>query len=80
MTHQNSLVANFRAAAVNALTQLRQEWSDTTTGDSLIDVQASVGLLFYDIVNILNLTPEECEAVLGSELHGQTHNTLSLAD
>jgi hypothetical protein len=77
METQYQLPNDFRAAVVNALTQFRQEWADTAGEESLIDVEASVGLFLSDIVNLLSLSPTEREAVLGAELACQVEEHLS---
>ena len=52
------------------LTDLRVEWQHTaeSEGKTLIEIQASVGLLLYDVCNLLELTPDEIQAVIGPEL------------
>ena len=52
------------------LADLRAEWQKAaeSEGKTLIEIQASVGLLLSDICDLLELTPEEIQSVLGSEL------------
>jgi len=57
-----------RSDVVDSLALLRQEWQASTDGESLIDVQASVGLLLGDVVMMLGLSSDEQVAVLGVEL------------
>jgi len=57
-----------RSDIVNSLAQLRQEWQASTDGESLLDIQASVGLLLGDVVMMLGLSSDEQVAVLGEEL------------
>lgn len=53
---------------VGSLARLREEWHEAVDGESLIDVQASVGLLLGDVVMLLGLSADEQVAVLGEEL------------
>ena len=56
-----------RSDVVDSLALLRQEWQASIDGESLIDVQASVGLLLGDVVMMLDLSSDEQVAVLGEE-------------
>ena len=47
-----------RSDVVDSLALLRQEWQASTDGESLIDVQASVGLLLGDVVMMLGLSSQ----------------------
>ena len=58
----------FRSDVIGSLARLRQEWQAAIDGESLIDVQASVGLLLGDVVMMLGLSSDEQVAVLGEEL------------
>ena len=57
-----------RSDVVDSLALMRQEWQASIDGESLIDIQASVGLLPGDVVMILGLSSDEQVAVLGVEL------------
>ena len=57
-----------RIRIIQALAQLRKEWQETTGDQSLIKVQAPVGLLLSDIADFLNLTLQERHAMLGERL------------
>ena len=57
--------------AVDALAKIRKEWELTADGESLVDVEASVGLLLADIVVALGLPPVEIVQVLGAKLAGE---------
>jgi len=57
-----------RSDVVGSLARPRQEWQASIDGESLIDVQASVGLLLGDVVTMLSLSSDEQVAVLGVEL------------
>ena len=52
------------------LAKLRAEWLEAaeSEGKTLFEIKASVGLLLYDFCILLELTSDEIEAVLGSEL------------
>lgn len=57
-----------RTRLVLALAELRKEWQTVVNGASLLEAKASVGLLFNDIANRLQLSPQERHVLLGSEL------------
>ena len=57
-----------RLDVIGSLAQLREEWQEAVDGESLIDVQASVGLLLGDVVMLLGLSADEQNAVLGEDL------------
>lgn len=57
-----------RTRLVLALAELRKEWQAAVMGASLLEAKASVGLLFNDIANRLQLSPQERHVLLGSEL------------
>ena len=57
-----------RLDVIGSLAQLREEWQEAVDGQSLIDVEASVGLLLGDVVMLLGLSADEQAAVLGEEL------------
>ena len=47
------------------------EWQESAQGEgkSLIDVQGSVGLILYDVVEALRLPPHQQRAILGTALY-----------
>ena len=63
-----------RPHVIDALTQIRQEWEQAADGQSLVDVQGSVGLLFADVAVAIGLTPEETKHVFGANLSGELTN------
>jgi hypothetical protein len=65
-THTRHAIS--RMDIVDSLAHLRQEWQETVDGESLIDVQASVGLMLGDMVMMLGLSSDEQKAVLGEDL------------
>jgi len=58
-----------RVAVLPALSALRRDWEAVAEGESLIQVNASVGLLLLDIATNLGLTQEQQEFVLGARLY-----------
>jgi len=61
---------------VDALAKIRQEWEQAAEGESLIHVDASVGLLLGDVVVALGLPPVETVQILGAELAGELQGVL----
>ena len=57
------------AVFLPALSALRTDWEAAAEGESLIHVNASVGLLLLDIATNLGLTQEEQKLVLGTRLY-----------
>ena len=57
-----------RDQALESLSAFRQEWESVAGNGSLIDVSASVGLMLFDFISRLGLTPEEQVQVLGDKL------------
>ena len=57
-----------RTRLVLALAELREEWQVVAKGVSLLNVEIPVGLLFNDIANTLQLSPQERHVLLGGEL------------
>jgi|WetSurMetagenome_2_1015567.scaffolds.fasta_scaffold10698_2 hypothetical protein len=55
-------------AAVAALATIRKEWEQAAEGESLVQIQASVGLLLLDVTARLGLNQEEQKSVLGTRL------------
>ena len=56
-------------AIVGRLANLRAEWqmAAESEGKTLLETQASVGLILLDICNLMELTPDETQTVLGLE-------------
>lgn len=61
---------------IEALTRFRQEWQALADGQSLLDMQASVGLILSDITDKLELTEQERVIVLGRKLTNQVDGFL----
>ena len=59
------------------LSTLRQEWQGAAEGESLLDVEGNVGLIFADLVNSLGLSTHEQSVVLGPELFNEMREVLA---
>jgi hypothetical protein len=59
---------SYRAQVVQALADFRRQWQTIAQGQSLIEVEAPVGLLLADIADRLELNPQERYAMLGGML------------
>ena len=57
-----------RHQIIDALAKVRQEWEQAASGDCLIDVKGSVGLLLADLVVAIGLEPSEQVEALGADL------------
>ena len=57
-----------RTRMLMALAEFRKEWQEAAGGGSLLKVETPVGLILADIVDRLELTPQERYAVLGGRL------------
>jgi hypothetical protein len=65
-----------RSSVIAALSSLRREWTLAVDGESLIEVETSVGLLLADLVTGLGLTQEEQVQVLGVDLANELKDVL----
>lgn len=65
-----------RTRLVFALAELRKEWQAAVMGANLLEVKTPVGLLFNDIANRLQLSPQERHVLLGSELMNDVESFL----
>ena len=66
MSTQVSVPTIPRIQVVQILMRIRHEWEDGAQGDSLIEMDGSVGYLLYDIAEMLGLSDEEMRLALGS--------------
>ena len=57
-----------RAQMLESLASLRQDWEKTANGESLLQIEGSVGLILYDFAAKLNLGVEERQLLLGVSL------------
>lgn len=55
-----------RDQVIEDLAKLREAWQEAAGDQSLIQVEASVGLILDDISKAIGLTPEEQEQALGT--------------
>jgi hypothetical protein len=63
---------------VEALARFRREWEQAAEGESLVDIQGSVGLMLADLVIALALRPSVQVQVLGSELYEELQSILAV--
>ena len=61
-----------RMKMIESLAKFRQEWQAIVEDQSLLDVQASVGLILVDITDRLELNEQEKAVVLGHKLISQS--------
>jgi hypothetical protein len=61
---------------ISLLSTLRQEWQEAAQGQSLLDMEANVGLMLADLVNSLGLSVQEQTLVLGPELYAEMQTIL----
>ena len=59
---------SYRAHVVQALADFRRQWQKIAQGQSLIEIEAPIGLLLADIADRLELNPQERYAMLGGML------------
>ena len=64
---------SYRAQVVQSLADFRRDWQKIVDGKSLVDAQASVGLLLSDIAECLELNEQERHAMLGGKLINQVN-------
>jgi len=62
---------SYRAQIVQSLAEFRREWQEISPGENLVEIEASVGLLFSDIADRLGLSPQERHILLGAKLTKQ---------
>lgn len=67
---------NPRIQLISVLSTLRQEWQGAAEGESLLDVEGNVGLIFADLVNSFGLSTHEQAAVLGPGLFAEMREIL----
>lgn len=68
-----------RDQAIAGIATIRQEWQDTAGGESLLDMQGSVGLLLADLTQAIGLTPEETTQALGVVLANELETYWNLS-
>ena len=60
-----------RSELIAGLRRLREAFTEASEGKSLLEVEAPVGLIFWDLTEFFALTPRERIEVLGAPLYGQ---------
>ena len=68
MFDHSSLTVIPRSHLINVFAKIREEWEEAADSSSLIDMNASVGMLLADMVVSIGLTTSEQEEVFGSDL------------
>ena len=68
-TPRTKTVGFNREAVIERLTGMRQEWQEAAEADgkTLAEVKVSVEEMLSDFCDLLELTPEETQSVLGPE-------------
>ena len=62
---------SYRAQIVQSLAEFRREWQEISNGKNLVEIETSVGLLFADIADRLDLSTQERHVLLGAKLTKQ---------
>ena len=65
-----------RGELIAGLRQLRESFTEAAEGRSLLEVEAPVGLIFWDLTEFFALTPRERIEALGALLYGQIRTFL----
>ena len=65
-----------RRELVNGLRDLCRQFTEAAEGKSLLEVEAPVGLIFWDLAEFFALTPRERIEALGAPLYGQIRTFL----
>ena len=68
---QDQTTISLRTKMVESLTSLRQDWEQAAEGKSLIGVNGSIGLILFDLLARLELTPDEGRVFLGTKLYDE---------
>ena len=68
---------SFRSQMVESLARFRKEWEEAVQEESLVNVQAPVGLLIADVVEHLNLNHQERFVVMGVRLNREVETIQS---
>ncbi|MFZ1040517.1 MAG: hypothetical protein WCA79_15995 [Anaerolineales bacterium] len=74
---QERYSVSLRSQMILSLAGFRQEWEEAVQEESLINVQAPVGLLLADVLERLNLNEQEKFAVMGVRLCREVETLLS---
>ena len=68
-----------RNQLISTLSKLRLEWQEAASGESLLNIDANVGLMFADLVNAFGLSVNEQSLTLGPELFVEMQEVLATA-
>ncbi len=60
-----------RERMITALSRICREWQEASQDESLLEIEAPVGLLLADVIKALQLSQEETAQVLGAELYAE---------
>ena len=75
---KQSATQNRQSQLVPVLSKIREEWQQAAAGESLLNMDANVGLMLADIVNSLGLSTQEQALVLGKELLDELNQVLAV--
>jgi hypothetical protein len=67
---------SYRAQVIQSLGNFRRQWQEMAGCQNLVDIKASVGLIFADIADRLELTSQERHAMLGGALINQINSLM----
>jgi hypothetical protein len=73
-----SATQNRHSQLVPVLAKIREEWQQAAAGESLLNMDANVGLMLADIVNSLGLSTQDQALVLGKELLDELNQVLAV--
>jgi hypothetical protein len=74
-----STSSNTNLDVLSALSSLCREWQEAAKGDSLLDMEANVGLMLADFINTLNLSVQEQTQILGPDLFKEMQELLAFS-
>jgi hypothetical protein len=75
---QDQTTSSTQPKIIEVLAALRSEWENAANGQSLVNVNGSIGLILFDIIGRLGLSSEDTSVLLGSKL--STELTELMAD
>ena len=77
LTKLEKKTASFRSQVTKTLLDFRREWQDVSQGESLVNLDVSVGLMLSDLVEKLGFDPIEKNKILGRRLDKEVSLLLS---
>ncbi|MBC8548159.1 MAG: hypothetical protein H8D23_00775 [Candidatus Brocadiales bacterium] len=75
--NQKTATTPFHLQVTKTLADFRREWQDVSQGESLVNLEVSVGLLLSDLVEKLGFDSTEKNMILGSKLDKEIRLHLS---